>query len=216
MVDTSPDALKEVVGGFAVGNIGDMIVTIGIWTLITIGICLFLGIIYVLIMFRIKATIYHVSGSGDIDNNYTIRKKSTDYIQQNKDGSWTWLFRKFKREEKFNDKYMYGNNVIAFKVGTKYFPGRTNLQSLDTFNISPVPFDVRKKIELECQQIEVDLRKQDFWNNGGKQMVITLLFALLVIAFAFAVIWIAFAKTNTQIPHMDSLTEALKGFGEMK
>ena len=216
MVDTSPGALIQAFEGMATGNIGGIIVKTLIYLVVMIGVGIFFGILYLFLFFRKKVTVFHVTGSGGKVDKLTLAKKSWDWVKENKDGSWTWLLRGFKREEKFPDKAVYpGNTVIAFRVGRIYFPGRVDLSDLTDFLVTPIPYDMRKKMELEYQQIDIDLQKQDWWSQGGKQMVIALAFALIVVGFAAFVLWMAFAKTNTIIPQLEGLTGALKSFGEV-
>lgn len=216
MVDASPGALIGHLEGMAVGNIGDIIVKTLVYLLFMILFAVVIGIIYIFMFFRKKVTIFHVTGSGGKIDQLTISKKTWDYVRENRDGSWTWLMRGFKREEAFPEKSQYpGNTVIAFKLGAHYFPGRAELSTLTDFMVTPVPYDMRKKMELEYQQIDLDLQKQDWWSQGGKQMLLALGFALIVVGFAAFVIWLSFAKTNTLVPQLQGLTEAMKNFGNV-
>jgi hypothetical protein len=216
MVDASPGALVAMFEGMATGNLGDIVVKTLVYLLFMLLFAVVAGLTYVFLFFRKKVTIFHVTGSGGKTDQLTISKKSWDYVRENRDGSWTWLMRGFKREEAFPDKSVYpGNTVIAFKLGTHIFPGRADLSSLTDFMVQPVPYDMRKKMELEYQQIDIDLQKQDWWSQGGKQMLMALGFSLIVIGFAAFVVWLAFAKTNTIVPQLQSLTDAMKSFGDI-
>ena len=216
LVDTSIDGLTQALSSFGVGTIGPKLYVIAIWTVWGLLGSAVVGVLYLFLVYRIRPTIFVVAGSGDKERPYTVSKKGFDFVRPNKDGSWSWLMNR-KRDDKFNDKYVYpGRTVVAFKVGDKLFPGRVDFSGLSEPVITPVHYDVRRKVELEMQQIDIDLQKQDWWSQGGKQMIISFFFALLVIAFAFGVLWLAFAKTNTQIPAMDRLTGALQGFGTIK
>lgn len=219
LVDTSTAALKSTLGSFAFGGYGQQIVKGFVWTFWLILAAAIFYLVYIFVAYKIKATVMHVTGSGNKDFPFTIGKKTWDRIKVNKDGSWSWLLRSFPKgtkEEKFPDKYVYpANNVVAYKVGNKIFPAKINFDGLDKFSISPVPYDVRRKIELETQQIDMELQKQDWWTQGGKQMLIALGFAFIVVAFAAFVIWLAFKKTDMVIPHMDKLSDSLRSFGEI-
>ena len=208
------DALKGMFGNFAFGNAGMLLAQILLWSLITIIFFFIFWVAYLWIMYKIKVVVFHVTGSGNSDSPYTISKITRDRVRPLKNGSWVWLWRGFKKTEKFADKYVYpGNRTVAFKVGEKYFGGNIKFSELEDFSVSPVPYDVRRKIELEMQQIDIDLQKIDWWSQGGKQMLIALGFAAIVICFAGFVLWLAFAKTNTQIPVMERLTQSLNSFG---
>lgn len=209
-----PQDLTAAISGFALGDYGAMIVKVMFWLFLGLmmGIVLYVG--YVFLTFKVKATVYHVTGAGD---GITIGKKTWDRVRPNRDGSWTWLRRMYKREEAFPYRYVYpGNRVVAFRVGEQVFPGRFDFDGLDDVQMTPVPFDIRRKVELELQQIELDLQKQDWWSQGGKQMLIALGMTLMVIGFAAFVIWLAFAKTNTLVPQLERLTAAMTDFGTIK
>lgn len=216
MADVSPGALYALIEGMAVGNIGDVIVKTLVYLSFLILFALFIGLFYIFFFFKKKITIFHVTGTGGKIDSLTISKKSWDRVRENRDGSWTWLLRGFKKEEAFPDKAQYpGNTIIAFKLGQHYFPGRADLTALTDFMVIPLPYDMRKKMELEYQQIDLDLQKQDWWSQGGKQMLIAFGFLCIVVGFAAFVIWLSFAKTNTLIPQLESLTSAMKDFGSV-
>lgn len=209
----APGELTAQIGTQFMGSWGLLLAKILLWTLYSILIFGFLGVAYIWIVYRIKATVFMVSGMG---SGYGVYKKSFDRIKVNKDGSWTWLMRMFKKEAKFPDKYLYGKQVVAFKIGEKYFPGSFDFGGVEDAKITPIPYDVRRKVELEIQQIDIELQKQDWWTQGGKQMLMALGFSLLVIGFAGFVIWLSFTKTNTTIPVMERLTDSLNNFGNIQ
>jgi len=214
MVDTSMDAMKGAFTGFALGGLADTIITSLIYLIWATISGFVISLFYILITYRIRATIFHVTGSGNRDQPFTFFKKGFDFIKLNKDGSWKWLFRR-KKEDKFNDEYVYNNKVLVAKVGEKYVPIQIDFTKIGEFTMSPVPYDVRRKAELEMQQVDLDLASQTWWDQGGKQMILALGMVLIVVCFAGFVIWLSFTKTNTVIPHLDNIVNSLNSFGNV-
>ena len=84
----TPNDISNAVGGFFTGNIGNLIVDVAIWSMIigVIGVIFFLG--YLLVTYKYKIQILHVSGSGSDKNPHTIGKISSDFARVTRDGSW--------------------------------------------------------------------------------------------------------------------------------
>lgn len=215
MVDTSLGSMAAQFTSGMTGNWGLGIIKGLIWSVWIILAIIIFYVAYIFLFYNIKATVFFVSGSGDKESPYTIWKKKFDRIKNNPDGSWTWLLRKWKKEEKFPDRHVYGNNVIAFKVGEKYFPGRVNFEGLDSFSVSPVPYDVRRKAELEIQEAQLDLQKLSWWEQGGKTFVMVVIGIVAVCGVAAFMLWLSFTKTGEITGSMDRLVTGLKTMGEI-
>lgn len=211
IVDTSPDALKAAFSGMMTGNIGATIAQTMVWVMILAAFAAVGYIIFMFITYKYKILIF--KGYGDGKGGVGIGKPKFDLAKENKDGSMSFLFRrKWKQEEPFDSANVYpGNWVFVYEKDQSMIPGRVNVGEEENLLIEPVPYAVKKKIELELQQLELDFAKEDWW-SANKIFVYMMIGAAIIIAFAGFVVWMSFEKADTIVPAMQGLAESMKNF----
>ena len=207
MVDTSPEALSQLFSGFMVGNVGALLAQIMIWV-IAIAVVGIIGFIfYIFITYKYKLIVFKTQGNGL--GGIALSKFYIDFAKPCKDKSWK-LLRKRKNIEPFEDSLRYGNWVFAYEVNNEIEPGEVVL-SKEGMNIQAVPYSVRKKTELELQQLEQDFAKMDSW-EANKIFIYTLIGAAMVIVLAGFVLWLSFKKTDQLVPALNTFTEGIKNW----
>ncbi len=206
MVDFKPDEIGNYVSGWFTGSLGVTIVKYVAWGLVIACILGFFFLIYLIVIHKYKARIFRVVGSGSDMREFAIGKSRFDMARKTKDGSWKFLISR-KTIEPFDSKYIYpGNKIYVYEINDKFLPGKINCGK-ESFAINPVPYHIRKKAELELQQLEQDFSKINFW-EANKIYIYMLIGSTVVIVFAGFVIWLAFKKTDQIVP-------ALEGFGNV-
>jgi len=176
-------------------------------SLIGIAIALLFFGVYVYLQYKYKARIFKVVGTGSDQAHYTIGRHRYDMARVLRDGSWQFLFSR-KNIEPFDNRYIYsGNKIYVYDINGKFMPGQINCGK-EGFSINPVPYHIKKKIELELQQLEQDFAKMDKW-EANKLFVYMLIGGGIVIAFAGFVIWLAFMKTDELVPALSDFTSSL-------
>ena len=205
MVDTSPEALGNLFSGFMTGNIGELLVKTMIWMIIIFAIGVVFFIIYMFITYKYKLIIFRTQGDGK--GGITLSKFFIDFARDCKDKSWK-LLRKRKNIEPFPDSLRYGKWCFAYQVDNEIEPGTVKL-SKEGMSIEAIPYSVRKKTELELQQLEQDFAKMDAWTTN-KIFIGYVVAVVAVVVLAGFVLWLSFKKTDQLIPAMDSFGNAIK------
>jgi len=211
MVDTSPEALSNMFSGFMTGNIGDLLVQIMIWVIIICVIGIVFFVIYLMITYKYKMIVFRTQGDGK--GGITLSKFYIDLARDCKDKSWK-LLRKRKNIEPFEDSTRYGKWVFAYEVNGEIEPGTVKL-SKEGLSIEAIPYSVRKKTELELQQLEQDFSKMDAW-EANKIFIYTLVGAGMVIVLAGFVLWLSFKKTDQVVPALETFTQGLKNWNTIQ
>lgn len=207
-VDTSPSALNQAFGGFMTGNVGSLLVDILVWTIIIIALLAIFGAVYIFVTYKYKITIFKVYGSVGEKQSYSIGKPKKDFARVAKDGGWKLLFA-HKDIEPIESKHIYpGNRVYLYEIDGILEPGKIACGK-DNFQIEPVPYSVRKKTELELQQLEQDFAKGGAW-EANKIFIYMLIGGAMVLCLAGFVIWLAFKKTDQVVPALQTFSESLK------
>ena len=210
MVDTSPAGISAAFSNAMTGNIGSIIMKTLFWMVIIAAVGIVFTIIYMLITYKYKFIIF--KGYGDGTGGRGVGKPKFDLGREKKDGSWQLLFRRKHNLEPFADNFIYpGNWVAAYEVDGKIVPGKILMEKKDMV-IEPVPYSVRKKTELELQQLEQDFAKMDKW-EANKIFIYTLIGAGMVIALAGFVLWLSFKKTDQLIPALSNFGDTIKNVG---
>lgn len=210
MVDTSPEALSAMFSGFMTGNFGALIVKVMVWLLIIAAVGIVFFGAYLLIVYKYKVKIIRVRGSGSEHTKYTVGKIASDYARKTKHGEWQFLFSRKKIPPITSENIYFGNKVFIYDVDGEYITGKINCDE-NNFAINPIPFETRRKAELELQQLEQDFAKMDSW-EANKIFIYTLIGAGMVIILAGFVLWLAFKKTDAIVPALDSFSGAMKNF----
>jgi len=207
MVDTSIAGLSNSFGNLMTGNIGALMVKVMVWFLIIGAVAIVFGILYLVIVYRYKVTIFKVYGSGKKEGSYSIGKQKTDFARVQKDGSWKFLLKR-KEIEPIESRYIYaGNRAYMYDMDGVLMPGKIMCEN-ENFQIEPIPFSVRKKTELELQQLQQDFAKLDAW-EANKIFIYTLIGCAFICFLAGFVLWMAFKKTDSLIPALNSFTSGL-------
>ena len=205
----SPDEISGIIGGWFTGDIAGGIIQGFIWVLILAIFAAIFFAVYMYIVHKYKITILQVGGSGSKESPYAIGRIKSDYAKENKDGSWQLLFKR-KEIEPVDAKYVYSRNkVYLFDINGELVPGEVKLSEDKEFNIKPVPFATKKKVELELQKVAQSFAKQDFWSLN-RQFIWLVVGLAIVVVFAGFVIWLAFKKTDQLIPALQNFGEVVK------
>ena len=210
MVDTSPEAISAAFSGFMTGNVGEVIVKVMVWLLIIAAFGIICLGLYLFIIFKYKVKIIRVRGSGSEETKYAVGKITSDWARKTKKGEWQFLLSR-KKIAPIESQHIYqGNKVFIYDIDGEYVTGK--IQCADgNFAINPIPFSVRRKAELELQQLEQDFSKMDSW-EANKIFIYTLMGAAMVIILAGFVLWLAFKKTDSIVPALNTFSAAAKDF----
>jgi len=211
MVSADPAQISQAFSGFMMGDIGNLIVDIVVWTMIIGVFAAIFFVVYLFITYKYRITVLAVSGSGSTKQPHTVGKIKSDFARVNKDGSWQFLFNRKAKIEPIESKYIYaGKRVYMYELDGVLNPGKIHC-SMDGISIDPVPYAMRKKTELELQQLEIDFAKMDAW-EANKIFIYTLIGAGMVIVLAGFVLWLAFKKTDQMVPALQTFSQSLTNF----
>lgn len=203
------------ISGFFTGSmgwLGSTMVYVGYILLFALIAGGFFGI-YFLMQYKRKAIIVKVSGSGVPDFPYSVGKIVSDRIRVLKTGTWIFLFSRRKMEP-IDSKHIYpGNKILLFDINGEFVPGKINCNK-DALSISPIPYSVRRKAELELQQAAQDYEKQDFWTQN-KTLLMGLAAVAICCVFAGFVLWLSFKKTDSVVPALNTLTDAVSNMNNI-
>ena len=204
----SPGEIGDTLGNYLTGDLGQLIVKIVWWAIIVILICAVFFAIYLFISYRYKIRIFKCIGDGK--GGLWVHKTGSDYARVCKDGQWKLLFRN-KKIDPFKDREVYNKRCFGFELHGHIVPGDVLVEDM---KITPVDFNLKRKSELELQQLEQDFAKMDGW-EANKIFIFTLIGITLVILLAGFVLWLAFKKTDAIIPALDTFTNSLRTYGSI-
>lgn len=195
----TPSTISARLGGLITGNIGGLIVQVVIWSIIisVIGLVFFVG--YLIIQYKHKLIIFKTQGDGR--GGITLNKFKIKLAKKTKDNSWKILGQR-KTIEPFPDEQRYGNWCFGYEIDDEITPGIVKVGEQNVL-IEPVPYAIRKKTELELQQLEQDFAKMDAWESN-KIFIYTLIGIGMVVVLAGFVLWLAFKKTDAIVPALEN------------
>jgi len=164
--------------------------------------------------YKFKVTYFERMGIGLKGEKYSVGKIKKDRIkiQKDKSGQITgckllWARKTIKPLDM--NHIMPGNNIFLFRAALDNFIPVSFSCGNPEANLSVIDTDIRKWALLEIAQVAQDYQKHDFWKDN-KQMFLTLLTIVVCCAFAGFVLWLAFKKTDSVVPALQSLTESVK------
>lgn len=180
--------------------------------------------------FNIQAIIWPVTGSGT--GNMTIGKPIFNKFKWN--GKRTaWIKKKplFSKKEypPFEQKYIYpGNRIYCYEINgelipaeihvnrTKHIIGEDGEEQIlaDPMNVNPVPYHLREWQAMEHKKNMSEYSNKD-WFNENKQFIMTIGAVLFCCVLCGVTIYLAFKFAGGGVSSMNSLTDAIKGLGQI-
>ena len=204
----TPGSISSQLSGYMTGPIGQIIVKTVWWCIIGIIALAIIFVLYLFISYRYKIRIFKCLGDGK--GGLWVHKTGFDYARVLKDGRWKLLFRN-KKIDPFKDREIYSKRCFAFELHGHIVPGDVLVEDM---KLQPTDFNLKRKSELELQQLEQDFAKMDGW-EANKIFIYTLIGITLVILLAGFVLWLAFKKTDAIVPALDNFGSILRNAGSI-
>ena len=190
---------------------------IGFYSLILIGL---MGVVYILVTYNIKATIFPIYGSGK-DGVFSVSKKKWNRYKWIRNRSaWKPLLPilTIKEVEPIALEYIYpGNRVIGFEFNGELIPGRINIDKSErTFRaeINPVPHYVRNWQSLTHKKHAMEYAEKNWWQEN-KAVMISLMAGIAILIAACVTVYLTYKFAGGGREDIHALTNAIKNFGNI-
>jgi len=172
---------------------------------------------YYLMGFQVKAKVIPLYGGGESGSIGIGKPKNNRFKWVDGRKAWKPLFPLFNKlkVEPFEPEYIYpGNNVLAFKFGETFVPGKYEVKE-DGKNlkaqVSPVPYYIRNWQSLAHKKTNQEYAQQGFWEDN-KMFIYGVITVAICCAVALATVWLTYKFAGGGTTAINNLADSIQNF----